>query len=101
MIRIPIIYNKNNPYIGKVVSTKRIVGPKADDETVHIIIDHEGDFPFIEGQALGVIPPGTDDNGELYHIRYYSIASTSLGDDMAEQTVSLVLQRATHWDPEP
>jgi len=56
---IPVNVWKNKaPFTGKVVSTKRIVGPKATGETCHIIIDHEGDFPYWEGQSWGVIPPG-------------------------------------------
>ena len=43
---VPVNVHKNkSPFIGKVVSTKRIVGPKATGETCHIVIDHKGDFP--------------------------------------------------------
>ena len=56
---VPVNTYKNKaPFTGKVVSTKRIVGPKATGETCHIIIDHKGEFPFWEGQSWGVIPPG-------------------------------------------
>ena len=39
------VYKNKAPFTGKVVSTKRIVGPQATGETCHIIIDHKGDFP--------------------------------------------------------
>lgn len=40
---VPVNTFKNKaPFTGKVVSTKRIVGPKATGETCHIIIDHNG-----------------------------------------------------------
>jgi len=52
------VWKNKAPFTGKVVSTKRIVGPKATGETCHIIIDHEGDFPYWEGQSWGVLPPG-------------------------------------------
>merc|ERR1719506_1193548 len=56
---VPVNTAKNkSPFIGKVVSTKRIVGPKATGETCHIIIEHEGKMPYWEGQSYGVIPPG-------------------------------------------
>lgn len=43
---IPVNTFKNkSPFTGKVVSTKRIVGPKATGETCHIVIDHKGGFP--------------------------------------------------------
>ena len=38
-------FKNKAPFTGKVVSTKRIVGPKATGETCHIVIDHKGDFP--------------------------------------------------------
>ena len=57
---VPVNTAKNkSPFTGKVVSTKRIVGPKATGETCHIIIEHEGKLPYWEGQSYGVIPPGT------------------------------------------
>ena len=43
---VPVnVYKNKTPFTGKVVSTKRIVGPKATGETCHIVIDHKGDFP--------------------------------------------------------
>ena len=43
---VPVnVYKNKSPFTGKVVSTKRIVGPKATGETCHIVIDHKGDFP--------------------------------------------------------
>jgi ferredoxin--NADP+ reductase len=45
------------PFIGKVKSVERIVGPKATGETCHIIIETNGGIPFWEGQSYGVVPP--------------------------------------------
>lgn len=43
---VPVnVYKNKTPFTGKVVSTKRIVGPKATGETCHIVIDHKGGFP--------------------------------------------------------
>lgn len=93
-------YKNKSPFTGKVVSTKRIVGPKATGETCHIIIDHEGKFPYWEGQSWGVIPPGTrEKDGKPHAVRLYSIASSRYGDDMTGNTGSLCVRRATYWDP--
>merc|ERR1719437_105677 len=54
-------YKNKTPLTGKVVSTKRIVGPQATGETCHIIIDTDGDYMYWEGQSMGVVPPGTRD----------------------------------------
>ena len=89
------------PFTGKVVSTKRIVGPKATGETCHIVIDHEGDFPYWEGQSWGVLPPGNrEKDGKPHSVRLYSIASSRYGDDMSGKTGSLCVRRATYWCPE-
>lgn len=99
---VPVNTYKNKaPFTGKVVSTKRIVGPKATGETCHIIIDHKGQFPFWEGQSWGVIPPGNrEKDGKPHSVRLYSIASSRYGDDMTGQTGSLCVRRATYWCPE-
>lgn len=89
------------PFTGKVVSTRRIVGPKATGETCHIVVDHGGEFPFWEGQSWGVIPPGVrEKDGKPHSVRLYSIASSRYGDDMRGTTGSLCVRRATYWDPD-
>jgi len=90
-----------NPHTGKVISNKRIVGPKATGETCHIIIDHNGELPYWEGQSFGVIPPGTRaKDGKPHSVRLYSIAASRYGDDMTGKTTSLCVRRATYWCPE-
>jgi ferredoxin--NADP+ reductase len=99
---VPVnVYKNKAPFTGKIVSTKRIVGPKATGETCHIIIDHNGDFPYWEGQSWGVIPPGVrEKDGKPHSVRLYSIASSRYGDDMTGKTGSLCVRRATYWCPE-
>jgi ferredoxin--NADP+ reductase len=99
---VPVNTFKNKtPFTGKVISTKRIVGPKATGETCHIIVDHKGDFPYWEGQSWGVIPPGVrEKDGKPHSVRLYSIASSRYGDDMTGNTGSLCVRRATYWDDE-
>ncbi len=57
---VPVnVYKNKSPFIGKVVSTKRIVGPKATGETCHIVIDHKGDFPvrYMHDYIIGRFSP--------------------------------------------
>jgi len=94
-------YKIKAPFTGKVVSTKRIVGPKATGETCHIVINHNADCPYWEGQSWGVIPPGArEKDGKPHSVRLYSIASSRYGDDMTGKTGSLCVRRATYWCPE-
>ena len=102
MSNIPInTYKNKEPFTGSVVSCKRIVGPQCPGEVCHIVINHNGDMPYWEGQSFGVIPPGTNPkNGKPHNVRLYSIASTRYGDDMTGKTGSLCVRRATYWCPE-
>merc|ERR1719428_450560 len=102
MSSIPLnTYKNKEPFTGKVVSCKRIVGPQATGETCHIIMNHEGKMPYWEGQSYGVIPPGINPkNGRPNSVRLYSIASSRYGDDMTGTTTSLCVRRATYWCPE-
>merc|ERR1719487_2638758 len=94
-------FKPKEPFTGKIVSCKRIVGPQATGETCHIIMNHEGKMPYWEGQSYGVIAPGVNPkNGKPNTVRLYSIASSRYGDDMTGTTTSLCVRRATYWCPE-
>jgi len=99
---IPVnTYKAKAPYVGKVVSVKRIVGPKATGETCDVVIDTGKDIPYWEGQSFGVIPPGTNPkNGKPNTVRLYSIAASRYGDDMSGAQTTLCVRRATYWCPE-
>jgi ferredoxin--NADP+ reductase len=77
---------------------------QATGETCNIVIDHEGNIPFHEGQSYGIIPPGTKVNSrgkEMPHgVRLYSIASSRYGDEFNAKTTTLCVRRATYWDEE-
>jgi ferredoxin--NADP+ reductase len=94
-------YTARSPFIGKVVSVERIVGPTAAGETCNIVIDHQGRMPYWEGQCFGVLPPGIDArNRRTFTARLYSVASSRYGDDMSGTTATLCVRRATHWHEE-
>lgn len=96
------IYKPKEPYTATIVSVERIVGPKAPGETCHIVIDHEGNLPYWEGQSYGVVPPGENPKkpGSPHNVRLYSIASTRYGDSFDGKTASLCVRRAVYYDPE-
>jgi ferredoxin--NADP+ reductase len=59
MSNIPLqLFKAKEPYVGKIISVKRIVGAQATGETCNIVIDHQGKVPYWEGQSYGIIPPG-------------------------------------------
>jgi ferredoxin--NADP+ reductase len=100
---IPVNTYKNKaPFVSKVISVKRIVGPEATGETCNIVMSHGGKMPYWEGQSYGVIPPGENPKkpGKPNTVRLYSIASSRYGDDMTGTTTTLCVRRATYWCPE-
>ena len=65
-----------------------------DYDTHHIVLDFGGmPFPVLEGQSIGVVPPGTDAQGRAHHARQYSIASPRNGERPGYNNVSLTIKR--------
>jgi benzoyl-CoA 2,3-dioxygenase component A len=50
-------------------------------------------FPVLEGQSIGVIPPGLDASGRPHHARQYSIASARNGERPGYNNLSLTIKR--------
>jgi benzoyl-CoA 2,3-dioxygenase component A len=50
-------------------------------------------FPVLEGQSIGIIPPGVGANGKPHHARQYSIASPRNGERPGYNNISLTIKR--------
>lgn len=99
---VPVnIYRPNAPYVGKCVSNQELVGNGGIGTVRHLIFDISGgDLRYLEGQSIGIIPPGLDKNGKPEKLRLYSIASTRHGDRVDDQTVSLCVRQLEYKHPE-
>jgi ferredoxin--NADP+ reductase len=87
-------YRPNNPFIGKVISNGSLLKEGAIGIVQHIKFDLSGsDLKYVEGQSIGIIPPGLDKKGKPEKLRLYSIASTRHGDDVDDKTVSLCVRQ--------
>ncbi|MFZ2386727.1 MAG: benzoyl-CoA 2,3-epoxidase subunit BoxA, partial [Polaromonas sp.] len=65
-----------------------------DYDTHHIVLDFgKMPFPVLEGQSIGIIPPGVDASGRSHHARQYSIASPRNGERPGYNNVSLTIKR--------
>ena len=65
-----------------------------DYDTHHIVLDFGSmPFPVLEGQSIGVIPPGVDAKGKAHHARQYSIASPRNGERPGYNNLSLTIKR--------
>ncbi len=99
---IPVnIYRPNAPFVGRVVSNEPLVHEGGIGICQHVKFDiSEGDLRYLEGQSIGIIPPGTDKNGKPEKLRLYSIASTRHGDDVDNKSVSLCVRQLEYQHPE-
>jgi benzoyl-CoA 2,3-epoxidase subunit A len=66
----------------------------SDYDTHHIVLDFGATpFPVLEGQSIGVVPPGVDANGRAHHPRQYSVASPRNGERPGYNNLSLTVKR--------
>jgi len=94
-------YRPKNPFIGKCLSTTELVREGGQGTVRHLIFDLSGsDLQYLEGQSIGIIPPGKDAKGKPHKLRLYSIASTRHGDNLDDKTVSLCVRRLEYNHPE-
>ncbi len=95
------LYKPTAPLEAKVLEHKRLTASDSPNEVTHIVLDISGsDLYYLEGQSIGVLPPGLDENGRPHKLRLYSIASPSVGDDRGGKTVSVCVKRAITVDEE-
>ncbi|MCL4697744.1 MAG: 4Fe-4S binding protein, partial [Burkholderiaceae bacterium] len=64
-----------------VAGNVRVTEVGREYDTHHIVLDFGAmPFPVLEGQSIGIIPPGSDANGRAHHARQYSVASPRNGE---------------------
>ena len=72
----------------------RVTAVGRDYDTHHIVLDFgKMPFPVLEGQSIGVLPPGVDANGRAHHARQYSISSPRNGERPGYNNLSLTIKR--------
>ncbi|MGK7933735.1 MAG: ferredoxin--NADP reductase [Microcystaceae cyanobacterium] len=100
--KVPVnIYKPKNPYVGKCLGNYPLVREGGSGIVQHLTFDlSQGDLHYVEGQSIGIIPPGTDKNGKPHKLRLYSIASTRHGDSEDDKTVSLCVRQLEYQHPE-
>jgi len=80
--------------VGNVRVTEVGATQGSDYDTHHIMLDFGAmPFPVLEGQSIGIIPPGQDDSGRTHHARQYSIASPRNGERPGYNNLSLTVKR--------
>lgn len=88
------LYNRGKPATATVTGNFRLTDANADSDVRHIILDF-GDqpFPVLEGQSIGIVAPGTDENGKPHVARLYSVASPRGGEKPNTNNLALTVKR--------
>jgi len=95
------VFKYSDPLLARVVSNKRISAPDSDDDIVHIVFDTSpSGLQFVEGQSVGVIPPGQREDGRPQKLRLYSVASGRWGEAGRPELLGLCVKRVVEQRPE-
>jgi len=89
------IYKPKEPLAATILEHRRLTAPDSANDVCHIVMDLAGsEMQYLDGQSIGVLPPGEDAEGKPHKLRLYSIASPHYGDDGNGKTVSICVKRA-------
>ena len=88
------LHNAANPISAMVQGNYRLTAEDADSDVRHIILDLGArPFPVLEGQSVGITPPGTTETGKAHTQRLYSISSPRDGERPNTNNLSLTVKR--------
>jgi benzoyl-CoA 2,3-dioxygenase component A len=91
------LYSLGKPATARVQGTYRLTSEESGSDVRHIILDFAGQpFPVLEGQSIGIVAPGTDENGKPHLPRLYSVSSPRDGERPNYNNVSLTVKREPH-----
>ena len=87
-------YPPSRPIEAVVQGNFRLTAEGAETDIHHIVLGFEGaDFPFLEGQSVGINPPGTNEKGRAHVARRYTISSPRDGERAGAGNISLTIRR--------
>ncbi len=90
------LYSIERPALATVSGNFRLTAEGASSDIRHLVLDFGGAaFPVLEGQTIGIVPPGLDASGRPHHIRLYSVASPREGERPRYNNLALTVKRVT------
>lgn len=97
------LYGLKAPVAATVAGNFRLTDADAESDIHHIVLDFSNQFfPVLEGQSIGIIPPGADASGKPHYLRMYSVASPRDGERESYNNLSLTVKRVvTDHDGKP
>ncbi len=88
------VFNRTTPAIAIVSGTLRVTAEHANSDVRHIILDFGAmPFPYLEGQSVGVTPPGRRLDGRPHAMRLYSVARARDGERPNPNNLALPVKR--------
>jgi len=93
------LYTKDSPVTARIAGNFRITDSGAGSDIHHIVLDFgKAAFPVLEGQCIGIIPPGRDEKGNPHLMRLYSVASPRDGERPGHNNLALTVKRVLEED---
>jgi benzoyl-CoA 2,3-dioxygenase component A len=90
------LYGPKSPTTATEVVNFNCTESGFESETHHVVLDFGSmPFPVLEGQSIGIIPPGVDARGKPHTARQYSVASPRNGERPGYNNISLTVKRVT------
>lgn len=87
-------FNRVNPAVATVSGTLRVTAEGAESDVRHVILDFGTvPFPYLEGQSVGVVPPGRGPDGKPHAMRLYSVSSARDGERPNTNNLALTVKR--------
>ncbi len=88
------MHSPGRPVEVTVQGNYKLTGDGAEAEIHHIVLSMEGvDYPVLEGQHVGISPPGKNEKGRSYPQRRYTISSPRDGERAGKGNISLTVRR--------
>ena len=88
------LHGPKTPLSATVAGNVRVTAVGHEYDTHHIVLDlGVMPFPVLEGQSIGILPPGVDAHGKPHHARMYSVASPRNGERAGYNNLSLTIKR--------
>lgn len=93
------LYPPKQPLQVEVLRNERLTPEDSAQDVRHVVIRWpKGAFFFVEGQSVGIAPPGLNSRGRPHPPRLYSVASARDGEDGDGQTLALTVKRYVYAD---
>jgi len=87
-------FTREAPARAVVTGNTRITADASASDVHHIILDFGAEpFPYLEGQSVGLVPPGLDAAGRPHEMRLYSAASARDGERPNTNNLALTVKR--------